>query len=159
MNLSELLPFRNKIALKYDLLDFSWDDFLERTRVEISKNVKNDTTQLLTSNFSTTTKIESLLSCATIMDTFKQYFEYRCCILCGIRNVHFMGTLEDWNLLRSKTAQLKNFTQPDRDSFSSYIDGLLPILDQFIQTYQGNVDKEFWNKVMDMKHVQGMSGL
>ena len=125
-------------------------------RVEISKNVKNDTTQLLTSNFSTTTKIESLLSCATIMDTFKQYFDYECCIVtCGIRNVHFMGTLEDWNLLRSKTAQLKNFTQPNRDSFSSYIDGLLPILDQFIQTYQGNVDNEFWNKVMDMEHEGG----
>ena len=128
-------------------------------RVEISKNVKSDTTQLLTSNFSTTTKIESLLSCATIMDTFKQYFEYHCHIACGIRNVHFMGTLEDWNLLRSKAAQLKNFTQPDEDSFSSYIDGLLPILDQFIQTYQENVDNEFWNKVMDMKHIQGGSGL
>ena len=71
-----------------------------------------------------------------------------------------MGTLEDWNLLRSKTAQLKNFTQPNRDdSFSSYIDGLLPILDQFIQTYQGNVDNQFWNKVMDMEHVgDGGSG-
>ena len=116
-------------------------------------------TQLLTSNFSTTTKIESLLSCATIMDTFKQYFDYECCITCGIRNVHFMGILKDWKRLRSKTAKLKNFTQPNRDSFRSYIDGLLPILDQFIQTYQGKVDKEFWNKVMDMEHIEGMSGL
>ena len=128
--------------------------------VEIGNNVKNEATSLLTSNFSTTTKIESLLSCAAIMDTFKKYFNYEhYWALCGIRNVHFMGTLEDWNLLRHKAAQLKNFTQPNRDSFSGYIDGLLPILDQFIQTYQGNVDNEFWNKVMDIEHVgDGESG-
>jgi hypothetical protein len=134
----------------------SWDDFLERMRLEIRKNVKNDVTDLLTSNFSTTTKIESLLSCAAIMDTFQKYFEYRCFMtLCGIRNVHFMGTLDDWNLLRQKTEKLKNFTTSNQDSFNVYIDGLLPIIDQFIQTYQGKVDAQFWNKVMDIEHVGG----
>lgn len=44
-------------------------------------------------------------------------------------------------------------------SFVSYIDGILPILDQFIQTYQGTVDNKFWNKVMDIEHVgHGGSG-
>lgn len=43
-------------------------------------------------------------------------------------------------------------------SFGTYIDGLLPILDQFIQTYEGNVDHQFWNTVMDIKHVSGRSG-
>jgi hypothetical protein len=71
-----------------------------------------------------------------------------------------MGTLDDWQLLRQKTEQLKNFIIPIkfRYNFGSYIDGLLPILDQFIQTYQGNVDNQFWNTVMDVKHVQGRSG-
>ena len=125
-------------------------------RIEIDKNVKNNITELLTSNFSTTTNIESLLSCASIMDTFKKYFRYECFITrCGIRNVHFMGNLDDWNLLRNKAAQLKNFTQSNQDNFSSYIDGLLPIIDQFIQTYQGNIDNQFWNKVMDIEHVGG----
>jgi hypothetical protein len=125
-------------------------------RVEIGKNVKNDVTELLTSNFSTTTKIESLLSCVAIMDTFQKYFEYECYMTsCGIRNVHFMGTLDDWKLLRQKTEELKKFSTSDRLSFSSYIDGLLPIIDQFIQTYQGKVDNQFWNKVMDIEHVGG----
>jgi Domain of unknown function (DUF4419) len=136
-------------------------------RVEIGKNVKNDVAELLTSNFSTTTKIESLLSCVAIMDTFQKYFEYECYMmqLCGIRNVHFMGTLDDWKLLRQKTEELKKFTASGRNNFGSYIfgrnnfgsyiDGLLPIIDQFIQTYQGKVDNEFWNKVMDIEHVGG----
>ncbi len=130
-------------------------------RVEIGKNVKNEVTELLTSSFSTTTKIESLLSCVTIMSTFKKYFDYDYYMtMCGIRNVHFMGTLDDWKLLRQKTEQLKNFTMSSgrQSSFSTYIDGLLPVLDQFIQTYQGNVDEHFWNTIMDIKHIPADSG-
>ncbi len=79
-------------------------------RVEISKNVKNEIAELLTPTFSTTTKIESLLSCVTIMSTFKRYFDYDFLMtMCGIRDVHFMGTLDDWKLLREKTEQLKSF--------------------------------------------------
>ncbi|CAF1161024.1 unnamed protein product [Rotaria sordida] len=49
-----------------------WNDFLERMRVEISQNMKTDVAEMLTSNFSTTTNIESLLSCVAIMDTFQK---------------------------------------------------------------------------------------
>ncbi|CAF1194374.1 unnamed protein product [Rotaria sordida] len=133
-----------------------WNDFLERMRVEISQNMKTDVAEMLTSNFSTTTNIESLLSCVAIMDTFQKYFEYECYITkCGIRNVHFMGTLDDWNILRKKAIELKKFTMSDRNNFESYINALLPVIDQFIQTYQGKVDNEFWNKIMDIEHVGG----
>jgi hypothetical protein len=80
---------------------------------------------------------------------------------CGIRNVHFMGRLDDWKVLRQKTEQLKSFVLPSNEygsGFDTYVDGLLPILDQFIETYQGNVDEKFWNTVMDIKHISGMSG-
>jgi hypothetical protein len=130
-------------------------------RVEISKNVKNEIAELLTPTFSTTTKIESLLSCVTIMSTFKRYFDYDFLMtMCGIRDVHFMGTLDDWKLLREKTEQLKSFAIPSKygNGFDTYIDGILSILDQFIQTYQGNVDHQFWNTIMDIKHVSGRSG-
>ena len=76
---------------------------------------------------------------------------------CGIRKVHFLGTLDDWLLLRNKTEQLKSFTTPN-DDFSSYIGGLLPVLDQFINTYQGKVDKRFWDKIFDVDHIGSGSG-
>ncbi len=70
-----------------------------------------------------------------------------------------MGTLDDWKTLRQKTEGLKKFTVSNCDNFSTYIDGLLPIIDQFIDTYQGKVDNDFWNKVMDIEHVGfGRSG-
>jgi hypothetical protein len=127
-------------------------------RIEIGENVKNDIVSLLTANYSTTGKVELLLFCATIMNTFKSYFEYGLCmILCGIRKVHFLGTLDDWLLLRNKTEQLKNFTTTN-DDFSSYVEGLLPVLDQFINTYQGKVDKRFWDKIFNVEHVGRGSG-
>ena len=73
------------------------------------------------------------------MSTFKNYFDYDFFMtMCGIRNVHFMGTLDDWKVLRQKTEKLKTFSMPTKygNSFGTYIDGLLPILDQFIETYQ-----------------------
>lgn len=139
---------------------YSWDTFLERMQMEMSRNIKNNVAELLQANFSTTTKVELFLSYLATMDTFKKYFEYEACMtLCGIRNVHFMGTLDDWKLLRCKTEQLKTFTTPHRDNFANYINGVLPIIDQFIQTYNGNVDNKFWDEVMHINHKAGGSGV
>ncbi len=133
---------------------------------EIGKNVKNDIVEVLTSAYSTTGHVESLLSYGCIMHTFKKYFDYVHCFPgCGIRNVHFLGTLADWQLLRSKAERLKSFTKPSGiysdnsyNNFSSYIDGVLPILDQFIRTYQGQVDNHFWDQIFDYTHVHKRGG-
>jgi hypothetical protein len=129
-------------------------------RSKISANIKNDVVDLLTSNFSTTGFVEGLLSSACIMHTFKKYFDYTQCVMgCGIRNVHFMGTVDDWKLLRKKAEELKMFTLPPsaenhpQKNFSAYLDGVLPILDQFIRTYEGNVDNNFWDTIFD--HTKG----
>ncbi|CAF1653729.1 unnamed protein product, partial [Adineta ricciae] len=135
-----------------------WNAFLESMSSEISKYVKNDIVKLLTANYSTTGRVESLLSCATIMNTFRQYFKYRLrWTLCGIRKVHFLGTLDDWLLLRRKTEKLQSFTTPD-DDFHTYIDSALPILDQLINTYQNKVDNEFWDQIFNVEHEGSGSG-
>ncbi|CAF3104099.1 unnamed protein product, partial [Rotaria sp. Silwood2] len=94
------------------------------------------------------------------MTTFKKYFKYRYgMVMCGIRNVQFLGILDDWKILREKTEQLKSFTlSGDEDLFSSYINGILPILDQFIETYKGNVDNQFWDSIFNLEHKYAMSG-
>ncbi len=145
----------------------SWPNFLIQMRSQIGKHVKNNVVDLLTSNFSTTGPVEGLLSSACIMHTFKKYFDYTQCVCgCGIRNVHFMGTLDDWKLLRKKAEELKMFTLPSQAQCSSridfrvYLDGVLPILDQFIRTYEGHVDNDFWDTIFDYTKVgvYGASG-
>ncbi|CAF4917570.1 unnamed protein product [Rotaria sp. Silwood1] len=83
-------------VLDFERSEPDWEDFLERMRLEIGKHVKSDVNDVLANNFSTTMKVESLLSCLATMTTFKKYFKYRYgMVMCGIRNVHFMGTLAD----------------------------------------------------------------
>jgi hypothetical protein len=120
-------------------------------------HTKNDVCNLLTNNFSTTTKVESLLSSLTMMSTFKKCSDYTYSInSCGIRKVHFMGTLDDWILLREKANQLRLYTI-ENDDFFGYINGILPILEEFIQTYQGNVNNQFWDTIFDLKHTRDES--
>ncbi|CAF3923923.1 unnamed protein product [Adineta steineri] len=57
-------------------------------------------------------------------------------------------TLNDWQSLRIKTEQLKLFSN---DQFHGYLNGVLSIFDQFIETYKGNVNHNFWIKVCDVK--------
>ncbi|CAF1031714.1 unnamed protein product [Rotaria sordida] len=136
-----------------------WTDFFDMMQTEISKNVKSShIVDNLINNFSTTTEIELTLSYACIMDTFQSYFRYgRCIPGCGIRNVHFMGTLFDWKLLKQKTEQLITYTIKN-DDFYRYIEDLLPILNEFIQTYQEKVDVDFWNQIVDLKRGRLGSG-
>lgn len=118
----------------------------------MTTQIKPDLCQLLQTKFSTTTDVESLLSSLIMMSTFKKCPDYRYLInACGIRYVHFLGTLDDWILLRQTTEQFKLWTKAD-DDFSVYIDGVLPILQQFIRTYQGDVDQDFWDRIFDLEH-------
>lgn len=151
-----MLNFLIKKKLLF-LLSFSWENFLEHVHLQMINHIKDDLCNLLSNNFSTTTKVESLLSSLTIMSTFKKCFHYTHSInSCGIRNVHFMGSLDDWILLRDKTNQLRLFTI-ENDEFFVYINGILPIIDEFIQTYQGNVNNQFWDTIFDLEHTKDES--
>ena len=119
--------------------------------------IKSDLCQLLRTKFSTTTDVESLLSSLVMMSTFKKCSNVRSMrSACGIRHVHFLGTLDDWILLEKKTEELKSWTKPE-DEFSLYIDGVLPILRQWIATYRGDVDLQFWDKIFDLEHKEDQS--
>ncbi|CAF1316392.1 unnamed protein product [Rotaria sordida] len=47
------------------------------------------------------------------------------------------------------------------EDFGIYLDGVLPILDQFIRTYKGDVDNDFWDTIFDYTKVgvYGPSGM
>jgi len=94
------------------------------------------------------------------MDSFKKYFTYgRCIPCCGIRNVHFMGNLEDWKKLKTKISNLKKYAGDKNQIWPLYIEGVLEILDEFIATYKGeSKNKDFWNKIMNFRHGRLGSG-
>jgi hypothetical protein len=63
---------------------------------------------------------------------------------CGITKVHFLGTIEDWVSVKSKIKQMGEYDEPLRE----WSILLLKIIDKFILTMQGKVDKVFWNSII-----------
>jgi hypothetical protein len=127
-----------------------WDYFFEQIIKQINENTIEGTVEALECNFSTTTKIHKLISTATIMNSFKKYFEYsRAMFLCGINNVLFTGTRNDWTLLLNKTLALTKYDVGG--VLIKYVEHMKIILNEFINTYDGNVNSTFWNKIMDIE--------
>jgi len=134
-----------------------WGEFFHLMVGAIRKNTKNDIVDVLKADFTTTGEVETFLSVAAIMDSFKKYFSYgRCIPCCGIRNVHFMGDLGDWESLLDRTLKLEKYAV--NEAWSNYLSNLKPILMKFIDTYNGKVDVDFWNQVMNLSHGRLGSG-
>ena len=137
-----------------ELSENEWDEFFMLMIDEIKKNTKNNIVDTLQANFSTTGKVESILSTAVVMDSFKNYFEYgRCIPCCGIRNIKFMGTHDDWESVLDRTKKLGDYAMNGLfDSWGKYVRHMIMILRKFVDTFDNNVDVNFWNTVMNIKH-------
>ena len=83
--------------------------------------------EALACNFSTTNKLYSVISTSIIMNSFKKYFSYgRRILACGINNIYFDGTREDWVKVHKK---LINLRQYDVDGvLKKYVDHVEVIL-------------------------------
>ncbi len=133
-----------------DLDESQWEEFFTLIIDAIKTNTKDGIVDHLQADFTTTTVVEKMLSTAVIMDSFKNFFDYgRCIPCCGIRYAMFMGTLDDWTKLLDKVIKLKSYSVDD--FWIKYIDEIEPIIKKFIDTYQGNVDTDFWDKIMNIR--------
>jgi len=50
-----------------------------------------------------------------------------------------LGTLDDWKKLKFHANTLREY------DLGWWIDSIDPILDKFIETYEGKVDTQFWS--------------
>ena len=76
---------------------------------------------------------------------------------CGINNVYFDGTREDWQKLKKK---LENLAQYDIDGrLDKYVKNMSVVISKFIDTFDGNPDKNWWNTIITTEERRGMSGI
>lgn len=125
---------------------------------QIATNLKSpDVTTWLLPKFSTTTSADRVAASVTIMSTLQAYFEYVCCLCCGIPNVTLEGTPEDWEALRNKIDRLPSYDLAGKKQVMSKWHKLLcPVLDQFVASAKGNPDLAFWDRICC--HEGGGSG-
>ncbi len=125
-----------------------WPDafsfFSEKIEEHIGK--KRD---LIVCDFSTTGPIERAASEIVLMGAMKEYFKYRVLTLCGIPEITLLGEKSDWQQVRHKAQALGEF------GCAWWTDGLVQILDKFIDASSDRVDTEFWQRIYKEKDDSG----
>ena len=108
-------------------------------------------------NFTTTTPNDRVAASVSIMATLQTYFKYVCQMLCGIPNVTLEGTVNDWQLLRTKIDRLLSYDLEESSNLmTEWHKMLAPVLDQLVESARGRADLDFWDHVA--LHVGGGSG-
>ena len=132
-------------------LNRDMDKFMDAVVDEMTVHTKGDITNALAFDFSTTTPFDHALGCLSTISAMKQYFEYK--LGCGLTQVHFTGTLDDWQRLRAKTAFLsktyahKGTQYFDLEEWGKDVD---VILNEFISTYEGRPSLAFWDAIFGL---------
>mmetsp|Transcript_26706 Transcript_26706/g.48982 ORF Transcript_26706/g.48982 Transcript_26706/m.48982 type:complete len:390 (+) Transcript_26706:58-1227(+) len=113
----------------------------------IINNIKEPTlVEWLLPAFSTTSVHDRVVAAVSIMSTLQNYFEFVCCLRCGIPRVTLLGTVEDWQMLRGKVDKLLDYNLKD-ELMTAWHKLLVPVLDNFITSAMGKADLGFWDVV------------
>lgn len=116
-----------------------WEDMIGGFSDLIDRNTKNGISDVITADFTTTGPTELVASKIVLMDAVQKYFTYAGMrLVCGIPSVTLKGTVQDWMKVREKTRKLGEF------GVKPWTDRLDPILEQFVNASDGNVDLRFW---------------
>ena len=119
------------------------ENFVEQINQELKKYLGNEVLENLTPDF-TTTDINTKLVCQiSIMDTFKEYFDYTfgSCV-CGIPYIILEGEAEDYKKIILKVKYLSKF------DFNWYIDRIIFIIQKMVEAKEGNIDIDFFKNII-----------
>lgn len=138
-----------------DIKTVDWMAIINTFAVEVGKQTKSSVREWIEPDFSTTTPNDRLIGQVALMGAMKNYFSFECMICCGLPGVTLKGTLEDWQKVRVRLDKLLEYAQPDLVTWHTM---LAPILDQFVASYQGQVEtnKNFWSSICH--YIPGSSG-
>ncbi|CAG8801886.1 11453_t:CDS:1 [Gigaspora margarita] len=133
----------------------NWPEAINRLVTAADKNVeKMDIKNLLECNFSTTTSNSLTASRIVLLDTVKSYFKFSFSTLCGIPKVTLEGTLDDWMKLQEKVVQLRKLNL----ELDFWLDRLEPVIWNLVATYRGEIDEDFWGRIVKIDQVFGSGG-
>ena len=142
----ELVGFKDKKTLNIVSNDIqlgnpnsNWEALFPQFTNQISDYTGNKLTAVLTSDFSTTTPTSRIVSEITVMETVKEYFNYKVVVIgCGLPKITIEGTVEDWQKVLDKTKYISKY------NLTWWTSELEPVLKEIIETKKGNFKKDFW---------------
>ena len=127
--------------------EFNWESVIRDMNTLIDKNVKCELDIMPT--FTTTTPIATTVATITKMATLKKYFNYEMIFQCGITAVDLTGTLEDWQLLRTKVVSISAVITKKKHMVN-WFKHVIKIIDRLNDTYQEKPDiHDFWSRIVN----------
>jgi len=130
-------------------VDYVW--LFEQFSEKIKENIKKDEyTELMTSNFSTTTPVSKIASQINIMASLQEYFEFRMVLCCGIKGVEMLGNLEDWQQLVKKIDKLAKLLSPLEEELkiSGWLKHVRMVYVKLVETFKRNPDQDWWSRII-----------
>jgi len=108
----------------------------------------------ITTPFSTSAPADIAAYEIGLMASMQHYLSYEMHTMCGFPWIELKGTLEDWKAIRTRAEEIGKLMVP---SFSSkWIPLLLTVLDKFVESFEGTVDKTFWSRMVKIvQHGRG----
>ena len=154
----KFVNFSGQKELVVERLDFNvntitseqWQEFFPEFSKKISEYTGKDIIDALTPNFTTTTPVSLAVGQLTIMATMKEYFKYRCVMMgCGFPFITIEGSAQDWRKILEKLEGLEKY------DFKWFTSEIIPIIQEILNTKEGNVNTEFWKRMLRIKDGRG----
>ena len=141
------------VISEYDLYSplMDWDTLLNDFDIQIAENTKGNIADIMRADFSTTGNTERITSQVTLMSAVKSYFDFAAIhTICGIPTITIEGTPDDWRKIIKKVESLRDY------DLSWWVDDLKPILQEFVNASEGNVNKDFWQNIVKKDRPESM---
>ena len=141
------------VISEYDLYSplMNWDTLLNGFDIQIAENTKGNIADIMRADFSTTGNTERITSQVTLMSAVKSYFDFAAIhTICGIPTITIEGTPDDWRKIIKKVESLRDY------DLSWWVDDLKPILQEFVNASEGNVNKDFWQNIVKKDRPESM---
>ena len=133
-------------------VDYDW--FFQAMTSQITENInKPEYTNLMKADFSQSTAVDRIVNNIMLMYSFKEYFEYKMMLGCGIPGLVMLGSEEDWSNLLGKLAEVEELLTPLEGvlQLGDWFKSCQAVLKNLLETYRGHPDKNWWSRIMDTR--------
>ena len=133
-----------KLIVRNDSLSYGsehWEDLINSLANKTSKYTNEDFYSFFVPNFSTTTQVNTTAYQINLLNSYKKAFAYVGESGCGIPYIRITGEKKDWELIYSNLDLLDDVGMEDWKII------LKPIIKEFINVYDNNINKKFWQNI------------
>jgi len=148
----QTLTVERNIAGAEKLADVEWETLFPEFAEQIAGFTGKELVNKLSADFTTTTPTVRVASQITIMESMKEFFNYKVIFQgCGISEVTVEGSVQDWKKILTRLDYLSKY------DLKWWTSELKPVIQKIIDTKNGKLDKQFWMNMVKY-HKLGVYG-